>query len=61
MQRGKKLKSLIAAGLLIAATAATAAPAMAVEYSFSGMFRNYYDVSNVNVIRDENQLHHEIQ
>ncbi len=53
MQRGKKLKSLIAAGLLIAATAATAAPAMAVEYSFSGMFRNYYDVSNVNVIRDE--------
>ncbi len=53
MQRGKKLKSLIAAGLLMAATAATAAPAMAVEYSFSGMFRNYYDVSNVNVVRNE--------
>ena len=53
MQRGKKLKSLIAAGLLIAATAATAAPAMAVEYSFSGMFRNYYDVSNFNVTRSE--------
>ncbi len=50
MKRGSKLKSLIAAGLLIGATAV---PSLAVEYSFSGMFRNYYDVSNYNVMRDE--------